>query len=323
MMKKFTFAWSVSLLLLCIMCITPAPAALAQAGSSPAAAVDRTMSGWAAADVQWMIDSGIVPESLQGDYRALITRYEYSWLVYSAMNYFVAQATGAGYALSLPRSTRFADADSPYLDTVYALGIVSGMSDTEFQPDAHITREQGAVMMANMLRTVSLPDLSDADFGFADKLSISGWAANSVNLCANAGIFAGTERGFRPHDPYTREQAIATIRRMIDATGGTVATVKLRNMFELPLHSLTGSLVVGSDYVKVARPGNADDRTLDSLLDGFALSLSPTTIDWLRTRARDSGGGGDRGNGPGDDAIQDGPYTLSVPDERHIVRISW
>jgi|GEM_PF-2132669 len=276
----------------------------------PAVARDTAMSSWAKQDVAWMIGKELVPDVLQGDYKTNITREQYARLVYNTINYFVRKEKGDNYWFNLPRDNRFTDADTPYINTAYALGIVNGVTDSEFQPDSDITREQAAVMMANMLGAISLPGLSTADFGFVDQLSIAGWALDSVNICGNAHIFSGTDQGFRPSDHYTREQAIVTIKRLIDAAGDSVHSLKIRNRFELPIGRMVGGILVGPDYFKVIAPDNDDDGTYLELIDSMSGVLSATTLERLKAGALSA-------------PLQDGSYTLTPLQGDYLFQVSW
>lgn len=288
----------------------------------PPESLDPAISSWAKADVEWMINKAVVPESLQGNYKKYITREEYASLVYNVLNYFTEKYKGEGYVLNIPRYTKFTDIDTPMVNTAYSVGIINGVTSTEFRPRALITREQGAVMMANMLATVSVPGLSNEDFGFADKLSISKWAIDAVNICGNAGIFMGTGEGFRPSDHYTREQAILTVKRLIDASYGEVDTLKLRNQVELPIDSIGGGLVVGDAGIKFLEPANPGDQSFMKFVEGLSKILSAATIEKLRNL-------GEVGT------LQDGSFTvryrpfvghdhsLTGHKEIYLVEIEW
>ncbi|MCD1259733.1 S-layer homology domain-containing protein [Paenibacillus athensensis] len=276
----------------------------------PEAAMDTTVSSWARQDVAWMIGKGLVPEVLEGDYRTNITREQYARLVYNTINYFVRKIKGDNYWFILPRDNRFTDADTPYINTAYALGIVNGVTDSEFQPDQAITREQAAVMMANMLGAISQPGLSTADYGFVDRLSIAGWALDSVNICGNASIFSGTDQGFRPSDHYTREQAIVTVKRLIDAAGDSVSSLRIRHQFEIPISRLIGGISVGGDYFNVIAPDNDDDGTYAELIEGLRGPLSAATVERLKA-------------GAPSETLQDGPYTITPLKGDYLFRVSW
>lgn len=280
------------------------------AGVSSARATAEMPSDWAKQDVEWMIARHIVPETLQREYQKFITREQFASLVYLALSDFVRKHKGEGYTLNIPGEHRFEDIDTLIINTSYSIGLINGVSTTEFRPDDMITREQGAVMMANLLSIVSLPDISEAPFGFVDHLSISKWALDSVNICGNAKIFAGTDQGFRPSDPYTREQAIVTIKRMIQATGGEIDSLKIRNKFRIPLESIDGGLLVGQNGFKLLKPQNGDDNSYEKLISGMSSELSPGTIEKLKS-------------GSWTGTLTDGDYLIKGMSDKYLLEVSW
>ena len=52
-------------------------------------------------------------------------------------------------------------------------------------------------------------------FEFADNAQISDWAMNGIQTLCNMGIMNGVENNrFAPQNPYTTEQAVATLVRV-------------------------------------------------------------------------------------------------------------
>ncbi|MFC4302839.1 S-layer homology domain-containing protein [Cohnella boryungensis] len=296
---------------------TPLPGEIA-----PVQEMSQVISSWAEIDVKWMIENDFVPENLQGDYKDFITREEYASLIYRVLSYFAAKHKGEGYVLNIPRYTKFKDVDTPMVNTVYAVGIVNGISAEEFKPRNNITREEGAAMMANLLNTFSVRGLSTKDIGFKDKATISKWAIDAVNICSNAKIFAGTGNGFSPRGKYTREQAILTVRRLLDVNIGHTDTVKIRNKLKIPVKSIGGGITVGDKGLKFIEPGNSDDQTFLSFVEGLSGSLSAGTIKRIKNASKQ-------------ETLKDGNYTVtfrpymghnhSVPDHKEVysLEISW
>ena len=122
----------------------------------------------------------------------------------------------------LPTPTQFTDvpADMYYANYVgWAKnnGIVSGITETTFEPNTDITREQLAVMICNYLKFKNV-DLSNAinTTPFTDSENISSWASESVNIIKALGIINGrTDGSFDPKGTATRAE-IATILSNID-----------------------------------------------------------------------------------------------------------
>ena len=115
------------------------------------------------------------------------------------------------------------NAGNPFLDTenqnvmvLNALGIINGISKTEFAPDDLLTREEAAVILSRLINTAH-PDLfaHELHHGFDDSGEMSDWAFDSIQRICNMGIMNGVgENCFAPQETYTAEQAVATLVRV-------------------------------------------------------------------------------------------------------------
>lgn len=116
----------------------------------------------------------------------------------------------------------FADVDygayySFYVEWAYKNGIVQGVDETNFAPNAVITREQAAVMLYRYLTAqgFSLPAEGGAVKRFRDAEEISGYARSAAEALYACGIFEGGGDGrFNPKQNFTRAQAAALFMRM-------------------------------------------------------------------------------------------------------------
>ena len=99
--------------------------------------------------------------------------------------------------------------DAWYKDAVqyaYAGGLMTGVSDTEFAPEATTTR----AMIVSILARLEGVTTAEAA-GFAD-VDDNDWYATAVNWAANVGVVNGYEDNtFRPNQPITREQLAAIL----------------------------------------------------------------------------------------------------------------
>lgn len=92
-------------------------------------------------------------------------------------------------------------------------GIVSGVGNNRFDPNANVTREQMCVMLVNYIEKYQKGALkSKTDkFTFADNAKISRWASDAVYKCAYAQLVSGVGNNkFDPKSNATRAQG-ATI----------------------------------------------------------------------------------------------------------------
>lgn len=84
-------------------------------------------------------------------------------------------------------------------------GIVSGVTDTTFEPDRPVTRAEFAALITRALHLNS-----SISAGFSDVES-GAWYAAPVNAAANAGLLQGYGGSFRPEDLITREEMAVVI----------------------------------------------------------------------------------------------------------------
>ncbi len=99
----------------------------------------------------------------------------------------------------------------------YNIGIVNGVSETEFNPNGDITRQEAAAMLMRVYGNYgALKDASN-DYIFADDDIIADWAKEDVYGINRLGVMQGIgDDIFAPLDNYTVEQAIATFLRLYE-----------------------------------------------------------------------------------------------------------
>lgn len=136
-----------------------------------------------------------------------------------------AEPGNGGNAAAAP-GTKFTDVPDnewfkDYVYWAYNKGIVSGMGDGTFAPNAPITREQMAVMLCKYSVSLGfeLPSVK-ATPSFTDASAISEWSLDYVITAARAGIITGFDTGeFSPQGLATRAQAAAIIFRFAESYG--------------------------------------------------------------------------------------------------------
>ena len=167
-----------------------------------------TASEWARDYIQRAVSMGIVPEAIQNNFTNNTTRAEFAALAVSLYENITGQAI-------IGRIT-FNDTDDVNVQKAAYIGVVTGVGDDMFAPDAHLTREQAAVMIARLAEAIGSP-LPQATPGFADNNAISSWAINQAGQVQAAGVMGGVgENTFDPQGTFTREQSIITILRLYD-----------------------------------------------------------------------------------------------------------
>lgn len=182
-------------------------------------------SNWAAPELQKASDMGLIPDILKGqDMTKNITREEFAEV--SLLMYEKA----SGITDTTPVSPNpFIDTTNPQILKAFKLGIVKGVSNTEFKPKSLINREQVAAMLTRTIKLIA-PDADYSATGapaFSDRSDISGWALNDCLYIAKIGIIKGTDGKFMPravskaqiavgYANTSREQALAMSVRTVN-----------------------------------------------------------------------------------------------------------
>ncbi|WNQ13876.1 S-layer homology domain-containing protein [Paenibacillus aurantius] len=126
----------------------------------------------------------------------------------------VLRRVGNGLSPSADASTLFRDVPQNHwagADIVWAYteGVIDGTAPGLYEPEAPLTREQLAAMLA---RWYSLPSKGTASFS---DVSPGRWSANSIAAVQENGLVNGFEDGtFRPAEPLTRAQMAAVLDRL-------------------------------------------------------------------------------------------------------------
>ena len=119
-------------------------------------------------------------------------------------------------------TTNFGDVPSdswyaPYVAKAVSLGIVTGVSDTEFGIGKEITRQDMAVLCYRMLAYLNKSVQTSDVYEFADESSISDYALESVKAMQGLGVIKGMDNNrFEPRALATRAQVAVVIDRLMN-----------------------------------------------------------------------------------------------------------
>ena len=165
-------------------------------------------SPWAEAELAEAFGAGVVPHEISYHLQRSITRREFCALLAKTLT----RLHGEAY-LPAPADT-FCDTDDQSVRILAGLGIVDGVGDGRFEPDAPLTREQAAAILVRAAEQLGLPcgggDLS----GYADADQISEYARRYVAALQSLGVMGGGDGLFDPRGDLTREQAVLTACRL-------------------------------------------------------------------------------------------------------------
>lgn len=112
------------------------------------------------------------------------------------------------------------EADSWYASFVniaVSQGIVNGVGENEFAPNAEISRQDLCTIIYKALLAshIHLPETQRADF--SDQQAIKDYAMEAVNMLKTLGIISGRDGGnFAPEATTTRAEAAKIIKGILD-----------------------------------------------------------------------------------------------------------
>lgn len=175
---------------------------------------DVPMNYWAAENVRFVYENGIMTGDAEGSFRPddSITREEWAKVVLSAFTI----DTGDG-------ECNFEDVDKSewyysFVAKAYMLGIVNGYDENRFGTGQTLTREDAVVMMYRMTQLArDIRAIQPADLTFTDAADISDYALEAVRMFTSAGVINGYESGeFIPQGNITRAEAAKIICSLLN-----------------------------------------------------------------------------------------------------------
>lgn len=120
-------------------------------------------------------------------------------------------------------ASRFSDVDlktyyMPFIEWAAQKGIVNGIGNGFFDPEAPVIIEQMAVILANYARVMEIEfaEGKGNDKTFIDEDRISGWAKDAIHTIKNTGIISGRpDNSFDPQNTATRAEVASVLARFM------------------------------------------------------------------------------------------------------------
>ncbi|MFA9424222.1 MAG: S-layer homology domain-containing protein [Sedimentibacter sp.] len=131
-----------------------------------------------------------------------------------------------GLGLKTVANDKFTDVSAsswyaPYVGTANMYGIVSGMSDTEFNPEGTITKQQAAAMVARAAKLCGMDtdmdngEIRDVLAQFGDYVKSDNWARQSLAFCYKQNILDQSELEIKPEALVSRCEIAQMIFNML------------------------------------------------------------------------------------------------------------
>lgn len=184
-----------------------------------------TYDHWAEESIDLFVRSGLTSGYRADDGKTYfrpernITRAEFVKLLYGICTDEELQAEPVQFT-DVPRDAWYV----PYIAWAEREGLVQGMSETKFAPDAAIARQDMAVMLSRYLKWCKKSVSNTGEVAIADKGEISPYARDAVATLYRAKILKGLPNGtFEPQNTVTRAAAITAICGAYDYIGNVAA----------------------------------------------------------------------------------------------------
>lgn len=169
-------------------------------------------SNWALKEINSAIREGLVTDKVTKDYQKNITREEFCELAVKLYQKITAETVSAN-------NNPFIDTDNEEILKAYSLGIVKGISDTEFAPNNTITRQEMCVMLVRVIESVFGDEfiLKYDFYKFDDIRDIADWAFEQIFYAYEKGIVKGIGNNkINPLGTATCEQAVIMMYRLYE-----------------------------------------------------------------------------------------------------------
>ncbi|MCD8180163.1 MAG: S-layer homology domain-containing protein [Firmicutes bacterium] len=174
---------------------------------------------WAQSFAKEAAANSLLPYEFTSRYSENITREQFCVLLgnmIAVKESYTSLESYAAYELGAYLRNVFDDCDGvdSAVDILYAMGIVNGRDDNNFDPYGTITREEAATLLCGVAEKYMWVG-TETWLSYDDTSSISPWAVFYVTWANEYNIMTGiTTSEFSPQGPYTVEQAVATVVRL-------------------------------------------------------------------------------------------------------------
>ena len=148
------------------------------------------------------------------------------------------------------------------VETLYNIGIIDGMDEHTFAPDAPVTRAEFAVM------ATKFANLDYEGGNIFEDVPAGHWAYSYINAAANAGWVKGYPDGsFRPDEPISRAEVVTLVNGMINRS---VTLGKLKELsVKCPYNDLVEKHWSYCDLMEATVPHSAEEWHGLSYNDGI------------------------------------------------------
>ena len=172
--------------------------------------VFNNSSAWSLEELSAAGKNGLIPPSVKADMKKEISREEFTEVIVRLYEKTERVHLVAG-------KSPFKDTKNESVVIASRLGLVYGVGNGKFAPNAKITREEMATILARFLKSVNVEISNAGGNTFADHDKISKYARESVYELQAMGLMSGYENNqFRPKTNASREQGVVLGQRIYE-----------------------------------------------------------------------------------------------------------
>ncbi len=243
-------------------------------GALPARAASAP-SDWAKSEVEQAAALDLTRFYDGTNYQGPITRQEFAEL--AVRLYLRANNQDLVYSTDQPFTDVYGDV---YVAQAYQLGLVQGVSDTQFAPEKTITRMEICVLYDRLLNKLGadLPAPYEAEgqaLAAGAEGAVPDWATTGVASVVGVGVMQGTQNGYALDSTTSREQAALLSLRLYEmvqeARGGAFTDEERARIQELKAlkEELGTPHFEGDPYVVQPQTDDITALVPGSLQEGF------------------------------------------------------
>jgi uncharacterized membrane protein YsdA (DUF1294 family) len=175
-------------------------------------------SDWAREEYNEAVSKGYITDDLKTELQSSITRQEFVELIIES------------YEVVMGEIVNITEADNPFSDTesmavvkAYKMGIVTGVSQSNFAPAMSINREQMIVIFVRMNRAIeqrseeAILKYRNIDLEYEDSSEVSNWAVESFQIGVHNALVSGVgNNNLGPKMTTSKEQAVIMNLRLMN-----------------------------------------------------------------------------------------------------------
>jgi hypothetical protein len=177
-------------------------------------------NNWSKKFIDTMVNKQIIAGYVDGTFkpRNNVTRAEFVSILVNALGVKTVGASTYGFT-DVASNKWYADA----INSAAKLGLIAGKGDKTFSPEATITRQEAASIVANALKFVAKPVMVTATestslfTSYKDKAKVANWAKENVAIAIKSGIILGVSpTALNPVGTSSRAEAVTMLSNFLE-----------------------------------------------------------------------------------------------------------